>query len=597
VAAPPFEDSRRLTGINPWFDGSGAVLEVPGGVADGSVVRAWRERVERSRARLDWPEGAVVAHAHASGVVLAFGAPIDQLYAATEVNEWSLLAALAVDAGATEDSSTDFHAPGHPAARDEESASHTLAALARAERTASHLVPLATEAGLRGLNVLADDEALTLGSGAGGRTWPLADLPEVATVGWDGIRDIPIALVTGSNGKTTTVRLLAAMARTHGWRTAHSCTDGVFVDAVELEAGDYSGPAGARTALRRPDIDAAILETARGGILRRGLAVQHADVAIVTNVSDDHFGEYGVHDLDALARVKLVVARALGPSGLLIVNADDDMLVRHAPEQACPLAWFALDDAHPLLGAHRDRGGATCGIRAGRLHLCVGGVDHDLGAIDAMPLTFAGNARYTNANIAAASLGAAALGIDPATIATVLSAFGAAHADNPGRLQHWSIDGVEVFVDYAHNPEGLRGLLGVAAGRRGSGRLGVVLGQAGNREDADIRGLAAVAAGFGPDRVVLKDIEGYERGRRAGEVAALLREELICHGVAGDAVIECLDEVEAARGLLDWARAGDVLLLPIHAPQARREVVELLDGHPHRAGPARSAGGARRDGT
>ncbi len=577
MAAPPFEDSRRLTGINPWFDGSGAVLEVPGGGADAAVVRAWRERVERMRAALDWPAAPVVAQAHASGVVLAFGAPIDQLYCATEVNEWALLAALATTAAETADSSAAFHAPGHPPAWDEASASHTLAAFARAERTTSNLVPLAATAGVRGLNVLADDEALTLGSGVGGRTWPLPDLPDAATIEWSGIRDVPIALVTGSNGKTTTVRLLAAMARAHGWRTAHSCTDGVFVDGEVLEAGDYSGPAGARSVLRRTDIDAAILETARGGILRRGLAVQHANVALVTNVSDDHFGEYGVHDLDRLAAVKLTVARALDASAVLVLNADDEGLVRHSSDLPCSIAWFALDDAHPLFGAHRGRDGATCAVREGRLRLHRDGRDHDLGAVADMPLTFAGRARYNIANIAAASLAALALGIPARTIAGVLAGFGATHDDNPGRLQHWSIDGIEVFVDYAHNPDGLRGLLDVAVGQRTAGRFGIVLGQAGNREDGDIRELAVTVAAFRPDRVVLKDIAGYERGRAAGEVAALLRDELVRRGTRSDAVIECLDEVDAARGLLAWARPGDVLVLPIHAPEARRQVLDLLD--------------------
>src|SRR5690606_29892010 len=121
-------------------------------------------------------------------------------------------------------------------------------------------------------------------------------------VPWSQLHTVPIALVTGSNGKTTTVRLIAAMARAHGWHTAHSCTDGLFLDGELLEGGDYSGPAGARTLLRHPATGAAILETARGGLLRRGLAVRHADVAVVTNVSPDHFGEYGIHDLAALAQ-------------------------------------------------------------------------------------------------------------------------------------------------------------------------------------------------------------------------------------------------------------------------------------------------------
>jgi UDP-N-acetylmuramyl tripeptide synthase len=230
-----------------------------------------------------------------------------------------------------------------------------------------------------------------------------------------------------------------------------------------------------------------------------------------------------------------------------------------------------------LLHARREQGGSSCGMRDGHLHLFHQGVDHDLGVVAQMPLSFAGSAGYNIANIAAAALAAAALGIPAGTIADVLARFGSAHADNPGRLQHWRFGTLQVFVDYAHNPEGLRGLLGVAMTSLGHGRLGLLLGQAGNREDADIRELAAVAANFHPQRVALKDIEGFMRGRVAGEIAVILRDELVRQGVPVEAVIECLDELGAARGLLAWAHDGDVLVLPTHGAQARQAVVALLD--------------------
>src|SRR5690606_4543156 len=138
-------------------------------------------------------------------------------------------------------------------------------------------------------------------------------------VPWQDLHAIPVALVTGSNGKTTTVRLLTAIAVAHGWHTANSCTDGLYLDGALIEGGDYSGPAGARSLLRDRRTQAAILETARGGLLRRGLAIKRADVAVVTNVSPDHFGEYGIHDLDGLADVKLTVARAIDADGILVL--------------------------------------------------------------------------------------------------------------------------------------------------------------------------------------------------------------------------------------------------------------------------------------
>jgi len=568
----PFEDSRRLTGINLYFAGTGAVLETLGVLPDEALRHTWRVNVSLARDALGWPHAPLFERPHVGGAALAFEAPVDQLYSATEVNEWAWLATLA-DALAM---NVGLHAPGHPATWDRDSAFHTLRAFAAAERRPS-LIALMEAADAKGIAALADDDALSLGEGRGSRVWAMGALPAAKAVEWISLHDIPVAIVTGSNGKTTTVRLLAAMARAHGWHTGHSCTDGVFIDGEAIDSGDFSGPAGAREVLRQPTVDAAILETARGGILRRGLAVRHANVAVVTNVSDDHFGEYGIHDLDDLVEVKLTVARVLGNTGVLVLNADDAMLVKHSQKISAPLTWFALDDAHPILQAHRMRGGSTCGVREAHLHLYHLGVDYDLGNVADMPLSFAGSAAYNIANISAAALAATALNISAETIAGVLASFGSAHADNPGRLQHWRLGQLQVFVDYAHNPEGLRGLLGVARSANSKGRLGLVLGQAGNREDADIRELAAVAASFHPHRIVLKDIDGFMRGRSSGEVANILRDELAFRGIPANAVVECLDEIDAVRGLLGWAQDGDMLVLPTHGTQARQAVVALLD--------------------
>jgi UDP-N-acetylmuramyl tripeptide synthase len=568
----PFDDSRRLTGFNLYFGDVGAVLETRGAPPDEAALQAWDEAVQRACDALGWPAAARVARPHASGASLAFAAPLDQLFCATEVNEWAWCCAHEAQHGPI---AARWHAPGHPALWDEAAAMETLHALAAAERQPA-LVRLVRAAERRALPVLIDDEQLSIGAGDGAACWPLTQLPLAETLDWTSLHAVPVALVTGSNGKTTTVRLLSAMAQAHGWHTGHSCTDGVFVDGRAIEAGDYSGPAGARVVLRAADVQAAILETARGGLLRRGLAVQQAQVAVVTNVSDDHFGEYGIHDLAGLAAVKLTVARALGDSGLLVLNADDDLLAAQSTDLACPIGWFAQDDAHPRLQATREQGGATCAVRDGQLCLSWRGRQHDLGAVTAMPLSFAGRARYNIANLAAAALAAAALGIGVATIAASLLQFGRARADNPGRLQHWQFGSLRVFVDYAHNPEGLHGLLDVATAQ-GGGRLGLLLGQAGNREESAIRELASMAARFRPARVLLKDIEGYLRGRPAGEVAAILRQQLQDDGVPADAIGVCLDEMAAVRDLLTWAQAGDVLVLPTHGVAARHAARALLD--------------------
>ena len=569
-----FTDSRRLLGANPYFDGMGAALETSGIAVGESLLDAWRLRIAHARRELGWPDGDMFARAHASGATLAFAAPLDQLLAATDVNEWAWLASAAeanVDTGYPR-----FHAPGYAAVWDEALALATLRALAASEANPD-LIALEQAAREHRVALLIDDDQVSLGEGGGSRTWSISPMPDPERINWSFLHDVPLALVTGTNGKTTTVRLLAAMARAHGWRTGHSCTDGLFVDSRQIASGDYSGPAGAREVLRQSEVQAAILETARGGMLRRGLAVQSAQAAVITNISADHFGAYGVHDLDGLARVKLTVARVLDRSGLLVLNADDATLRAHAENLDCALGWFAIDDDHPLLETHRANGGPTCGVRDGRVLLTIAGVAQDLGDVAAMPLSVDGQARYNIANILAAALAATALGVAATTIADVLSRFGAAHADNPGRLQHWSLSGVDVWLDYAHNPDGLRGLLDVTGVARCEGRFGLLLGQAGDRSDEDIRALAQTAAHFHPARVVLKDIAAYMRGRAPGEVAAVLREALLEAGVSADAIGYSDEEERGARALLAWAQPGDTLVLPVHGKAPRAQVSALLD--------------------
>ena len=570
----PFEDSRRLTGANLYFDGPGAALEVAPGVAfDAGALRRWRDNIARVRAALDWPDGAIVVREHATGASLAFEAPPDRLYTAAEAGEWAWYAALGMRAGDVPVDDEGEPQRPHVAHFEPDEALRRLRALAEAEAK-PRLVALLAAARRHGVPAHADDDALSLGEGAASHAWPLGELPEPGSVAWAQWRAVPKAVVTGSNGKTTTVRLLAAMLRAHGLATGYSSTDGLFIDGERVEPGDYSGPVGARTVLRDARVQAAVLETARGGLLRRGLVAHDARVAVVTNVSADHFGEYGIHGLDDIAAVKLVVAKSLAPDGLLVLNADDPVLAAHAGSAGVArIGWFALDFADAV-----SRGMPACGVRDGRLVLGVGDGEHDLGVVARMPLTVSGQARYNIANIAAAALAASALDIAPATIAAVLAHFGASNADNPGRLQRWSLGEVSVLLDYAHNPDGLRGLLRVAEGLRRGGRLGLLLGHAGNRLDEDFRALAAVAAQAQPDRIWLKDIAGdYLRGRGSGEVAGILREALLANGMAADALPVCLDEAQAVREALAWARAGDLLVLPVHEPAARDAVVALLD--------------------
>jgi UDP-N-acetylmuramyl tripeptide synthase len=577
-----FDESRRLLGANRWYGGT-AVALVPLGpaAADGAAQGRWIAQVVATCAALGWPEPDPRVHVHAQGVILVFAAPADALFTATEINEWAWeRAAAAHPAHAAE----GFD-PAQPVQAD---AREHFRARAAAERSRP-LERLAAAAAAHGVPLLADDDSVSLGEGRHGRVWPRAALPLPLDVPWTALRACPKLLVTGSNGKTTTTRLLAAIAQAAGFVPGVSTTEGVVVGGVRVETGDWAGPAGARAVLRHPAVTAAVLETARGGLLRRGLAVAQADVAVVTNVSADHLGEGGIDTVHDIAFVKLAVAHALARPegqrpGTLVLNGQCDPLLRvavHLPHTAQVLwALFAREHDAPLLATLRRQGGSTCGVRDGRLVLSLHGTEHDLGAVAAMPLALGGAAPYNVENLAAAALAAATLGWPLDEVREVLARFGADPDDNPGRLERYTWQGATVLVDYAHNPDGLAQLLGVAQALRrqagGAGRLLLLLGQAGNRDDAALAELARTAAAARPDRVVLKELTAMLRGRPPGEVPARLHEGLLAAGLPPAAIVDGGDEEAAALQLLQAAAPGDVLVLPLHTAAVRAAVVARL---------------------
>jgi cyanophycin synthetase len=557
-----FDNSRRLTGPNRYFADSAVTLTPLGRFSsDAAVHEAWAQRVRTLSAALGWPDPEPRRLRRASETLLVFRAPPDVLFTATDINEWAWERA-AHDAG---ERAFDLAHDLGPDARP------VFVARAAAERR-PEIAALRVAAAAHGISMIEDDAQISLGEGAGSRCWPRTAVPAVEAVPWGVLYDVPTVLVTGSNGKTTTVRLLAAMTSAAGLIPGSCSTEGIVVGAEASLRGDYAGPDGARAVLRHASVQVAILETARGGILRRGLAVRRADVAIVTNISPDHLGEYGVDGAEDLADTKLVVAHALQGGGTLVVNADDAVLpiavARLAHAARVRHALFAADYDHPALVAQRAQAGSTCGVRDGELRLFHDGHEHRLGNIGEMPLAVGGAAHYNIANLSAAALGAAALRFPQTAITGTLHRFGARPEDNPGRLERWIYRGASVLIDYAHNPDGLASLLGVARALQPA-RLCLLLGQAGNRDDAAIGELARTAARFAPDRIVIKELPLMLRGRVLGEVPALLERALLSAGVAAERICFEPNELTAAMSLLDGAGPRDVIVLPVHTDSVR----------------------------
>ena len=593
-------DVRRLTGPSLLLDDPGACLDValdaPGDPPPAALAAAWAEAVARLRADVGWPDAPVAHRAVAGGVMLALAAPVDGLYAACDLAEAALreVADQAVAEQTAAGSTPDVEPGGggfqtrpytrkrdadDPAAADRDSERST----AEPPSTANFLATIAVEASpalvalvaaarARGVACLIGEDLVTVGLGTGSRTWPIDALPDPDAIDWAGVHDVPVALVTGTNGKSTTVRLVAAMAAAAGHVPAVSTTDWVRVGDHVLDRGDWSGPGGARLALRGPRATMAILETARGGLLRRGLAVARADVAAVTNVAEDHLGDFGIASVQDLTDIKLVVAKA---ARALVLNADDPVLAARGRAAGRPLAWFTLEPDGPVASAARAAGEPVFGLHGDALAFEVAGTIVPLARVDEVPVAYGGAARYNVANALAAAAVGHALGLPAAALAAGLRVLGNTPGDNPGRLNALDVGGATVLVDYAHNPHGVRALMPVVWSLTARRRL-LAVSQAGDRDDAALRELAEAALSGPPlDHVIAKEIPSHLRGRAPGELPRILAAAFRDLGMAASAVEIAADELDAARRALAWARPGDLLVLLVH--EDRPAVLALLD--------------------
>jgi cyanophycin synthetase len=547
-------DSRRLTGPNLLSREPVALAEV--GLEPGEdrerAAALWAQETARLCAAVELPLPRTFIRTSARGASLAFAAEIDVLMAATDINDWSVPSAAELLAG-------------RPALEMESAIPPLREKLGLARRP--RLLALQREARARGLPFLWDDELVSVGHGARSRSWPIGEPPEISQIPWHELGRVPVALITGTNGKTTSARLLARIAQLAGKTVGLASTDALAVAGRVLEQGDFTGPMAARTVLRHPEVDFAVLETARGGILRRGLAVEEADAALMTNVDDDHLGEYGIDTVDDLARAKAVVGSVVVPSGRVILNADDSRLLKLAGSFVAPTALFSLDASSAAVRDQVARGGEAWALRGEELvQLNPAGIEPILAAAE-VALSFGGAARFNLANALGVAALASALGLPRAALLEGLRKFGPNAADNPGRANLALVGGVSVLIDFGHNPHGVRAIAPLAAElrrARGGGRLFIISGGAGDRSDDNLRSLARELFAQQPYRVLLRDLDDYLRGRAPGEVPALIAAELIRLGLSAEAVAVAPSEVAALRTALDEARPGDFVLLLVH---------------------------------
>jgi cyanophycin synthetase len=367
---------------------------------------------------------------------------------------------------------------------------------------------------------------------------------------------IPVVAVTGTNGKTTTSLLIAHATRMAGLRTGVTTTEGVYIDGQMTMNGDCTGYRSARSVLASPEVDFAVLETARGGILKRGLAYDRCDVSVVLNVSADHLGLDGVDTVEELARVKAVVAQRA--TRAVVLNAEDDHCVAMASALAAnvEVLYFALDADNPVLLRHLESGGRGVYLQDDTLVLA-DGVRHQA-LVDAreMPVSLGGAARYNIANALAAAAALTACGSSNDQIASGLRSFVSDSKHNPLRSNVFDVDGVTVIVDYAHNCAAYAALAETARAMT-AGRLVGVVSAPGDRRDADLIDIGRTcAAGF--DELVVYESEN--RGRAKGETAALLVQGAQLARIAPDQLQLELDVHRAIRCGLALCAKGDLLV-------------------------------------
>ena len=367
---------------------------------------------------------------------------------------------------------------------------------------------------------------------------------------------IPIVAITGTNGKTTTTRLTAHIYRQTGKVVGFTATDGIYIQEYLVEAGDNTGPYSAGAILKDPTVEVAILETARGGILRSGLAFDSCDIGVVLNVAADHLGLGGIDTIEQMAKVKGVIAETVKPDGYAILNADDPLVAAMAEKVKCKVAYFSMNPDNPLILEHGRRNGLMAVYENGYLSIIEGQWTLRVEKAVNIPMTMGGMAPFMIANALASCLAAFAQGVDIEDIRRGVRTFQVSSEQVPGRMNLFDLKDYHALVDYAHNPHGYKAVGDFVKNWQGK-RIGVV-GGPGDRRDEDLILLGTISAEIF-DQIIIKE-DADPRGRERGEVADLISKG-ICQVNPNLNYEVILPETEAINSALDRAQSGNLVVV------------------------------------
>ncbi len=332
---------------------------------------------------------------------------------------------------------------------------------------------------------------------------------------------IPIIAITGTNGKTTTTRLIAHIVKNNGFKVGFTTSDGIYVGNSMLTKGDTTGPVSAEFILKDPTVEFAVLETARGGILRSGLGFGRCDVAVITNIQEDHMGLSDIHTLKDMARVKGVVAESVKRSGYVVLNADNAYCASISKEVNCNVAYFSMNETNPVIIEHCKKGGIAAIFENGFITIKKGDWKFRVEKVATIPLTFGGRVSFMIQNVLAATLATYVYGFAIEDIATSLETFIPSAAQTPGRMNIFDFKDYKVMIDFAHNADGFRGIKEFLSTIDSTSKIGIITGT-GDRRDDDIRDMGRISAEMF-DHIIIRQ-DKFLRGRQAEDIVKLLVE-------------------------------------------------------------------------
>ena len=562
------DDCRRITGKSLLWEKTGSILDAfVNGIDKQQVVEQWLVNVQQLLQDVNWSNETTCYRLFEDGISLAISAPMDALYAACELNEaaWILTCKhFSVDIENTEN--PELVQMSYPELVNKIN-------LSIAEEANPQLMSLMRFAKQQNAPYLVDDDDFSLGYGVTAKTWSVFDLPNPETINWQQYQAVPLALVTGTNGKSTSVRIMSQIIKASGKCCGVTSTDFIRVGEKIIDYGDYSGPGGARMLLRHPDTEFAILEVARGGILRRGLPIDNVDAALITNIAEDHLGQYGINTVEALAKAKAVVAKAL-TTGTLVLNADDHYLVELAPSLDVKICWFSLDEKNPVLQQHKANSGAICFNRDGVLTYTNNqGDESSLVHINDIPMTLNGAAKHNIQNALGAIALAKSLNVDNKSMVQALTAFSSNIDDNPGRGNQFEIKGAKVVMDFAHNVHSMDAMANTSANIPAKRKF-LMLSLAGDRTDQEVINMTKSALKMQPDVLVTAELESYLRGREIGDIPSLMAKTAIENGMSAENILYAEGPLAGTNNILEQLQPDDLALLLVLSE--RNNVIKLL---------------------